>query len=156
MRPDRLVVGEVRGAEAFDMMQAMNTGHEGSMCTVHANHPRDALSRVENMVTMANLQIPVKSIRYQIASALNLIIQISRMRDGKRRITHITEVAGMEGDVIVMQDIFNFRADREEADGSVTGTYKWSGIMRKFVSRAAYYKQLPQLEKALGVKIPLN
>jgi len=153
MRPDRIIVGEVRGAEAFDMMQAMNTGHEGSMCTIHSNHPRDAMSRIENMVTMANLQIPVKSIRYQIASAVNLVVQISRMRDGKRRISHISEVTGMEGEVIVMQDLFNFKSEKENKDGSITGSFVWSGIMPRFVRRAAYHGQIGLLEKALGVKI---
>ncbi len=156
MRPDRIIVGEVRGPEAFDMMQAMNTGHEGSMCTVHANHPRDAMSRLENMITMANLQIPLKSIRYQLASAVNLFIQISRMRDGKRRISEISEVTGMEGDVVVMQDIFLFKPEKEEANGNVVGSFRWTGIMPRFVRRAAYYKQLGTLEKALGVKIPIN
>jgi pilus assembly protein CpaF len=156
MRPDRILVGEVRGPEAFDMMQAMNTGHEGSLTTVHANHPRDALSRLENMISMADLQIPVKSLRYQIASALHLIIQISRMRDGFRRITYVTEVVGMEGDMITMHDLFNFVPTGEDTNGKITGEYKWTGIMPRFIRRVAYYGEVKQLEAALGIKLPKN
>ncbi len=154
MRPDRIIVGEVRGPEAFDMLQAMNSGHEGSLTTVHANHPRDALSRLENMISMADLQIPMKSLRYQIASALNLIIQISRMRDGQRRITYISEIVGMEGDVITMHDLFNFKQDGEDSSGRIIGKFKWSGIMPRFVRRIEYYGELGRLENALGVKFP--
>lgn len=156
MRPDRIIVGEVRGHEAFDMMQAMNTGHEGSLTTVHANHPRDALSRIENMISMANLNIPAKAVRYQIASALHLIVQISRQRDGHRRITQIAEIVGMEGDTVTMNDLFNFIPKGEDKDGKVVGEFKWAGIMPRFVRRVAYYGELPRLEKALGVKIPLQ
>ncbi|MGB1539519.1 MAG: ATPase, T2SS/T4P/T4SS family [Rickettsiales bacterium] len=154
MRPDRILVGEVRGPEAFDMMQAMNTGHEGSLTTIHANHPRDALSRLENMVAMANLNIPHSSIRYQIASAINLIIQVSRMRDGHRRITHVCEIVGMEGDIITMQDLFNFVIDGEDGNGKLRGSFRWSGIMPRFLRRVAYYGEAENLSKALGVKLP--
>lgn len=154
MRPDRILVGEVRGPEAFDMMQAMNTGHEGSLTTVHANHPRDALSRLENMISMADLQIPVKSLRYQIASALHLIVQISRMRDGYRRVTYVSEVVGMEGDVVTMHDLFNFVQTGEDKDGRVVGEFKWSGIMPRFIRRVAYYGEIQRLEKALSIKLP--
>ncbi len=154
MRPDRILVGEVRGPEAFDMMQAMNTGHEGSLTTVHANHPRDALSRLENMISMADLQIPIKSLRYQVASALHLIVQISRMRDGYRRVTYISEVVGMEGDVITMHDLFNFVQTGEDSGGKVVGEFKWSGIMPRFVRRVAYYGEIQRLEKALGIRLP--
>jgi Flp pilus assembly CpaF family ATPase len=154
MRPDRILVGEVRGPEAFDMMQAMNTGHEGSLTTIHANHPRDALSRLENMVSMANLNIPHSSIRYQIASAINLIIQISRMRDGHRRITHVCEIVGMEGDVITMQDLFVFAIDGEDQDGRLRGQFRWTGIMPRFLRRVAYYGEAESLSRALGVKLP--
>ena len=154
MRPDRILVGEVRGPEAFDMLQAMNTGHEGSLTTVHANHPRDALSRLENMISMADLQIPMKSLRYQIASALHLVVQISRMRDGHRRITFISEIVGMEGDMITMHDLFNFKQEGEDSSGKITGKFKWSGIMPRFVRRIEYYGELPRLESALGVKFP--
>ncbi len=154
MRPDRIIVGEVRGAEAFDMLQAMNSGHEGSLTTIHANHPRDALSRLENMISMTDLQIPMKSLRYQIASALHLIVQISRMRDGHRRITFVSEVVGMEGDMITMHDLFNFKAEGEDAAGRVIGKFKWSGIMPRFVRRIEYYGDIERLENALGVKFP--
>ncbi|MCH2547562.1 MAG: Flp pilus assembly complex ATPase component TadA [Alphaproteobacteria bacterium] len=154
MRPDRILVGEVRGAEAFDMMQAMNTGHEGSLTTIHANHPRDALSRLENMVSMANLNIPHSSIRYQIASAINIIVQISRMRDGHRRITHVCEIVGMEGDIITMQDLFVFAIDGEDKDGKLRGQFRWTGIMPRFLRRVAYYGEAENLSRALGVKLP--
>lgn len=156
MRPDRIIVGEVRGHEAFDMMQAMNTGHEGSLTTVHANHPRDALSRLENMIGMANLNIPTAAVRYQIASALHVIVQISRQRDGHRRITQVTEIIGMEGDVVTMNDLFTFVPKGEDENGKVIGDFKWAGIMPRFIRRIAYYGELPRLEKALGVKIPLQ
>src|ERR1700726_3012113 len=113
MRPDRIIVGEVRGAEAFDMLQAMNTGHDGSMSTVHANSPRDALYRVENMVMMANLSLPLRAIRMQIASAVNLIVHIERMRDGVRRVQNVSEIAGMEGDIITARDLFSFQSRGE-------------------------------------------
>jgi pilus assembly protein CpaF len=134
MRPDRIIVGEVRGEEAFDMLQAMNTGHEGSLTTVHANSPRDALSRVENMVSMANLNIPDKAIRQQIASALHVVIQVSRLSDGKRKIVSISEIAGMEGDVVTMQEIFKFEK-RGIEDGMVRGTFRSTGIRPKFTDR---------------------
>ena len=154
MRPDRIIVGEVRGAEAFDMMQAMNTGHEGSLTTIHANHPRDALARLENMISMANLNIPMRSIRAQIASALHLIIQSSRMRDGVRRITYVSEIAGMEGDVVTMNDLFTFVTDGEGEDGKLKGRFEWSGIMPRCLKRVAYYGELDRLSNALGIKIP--
>lgn len=154
MRPDRIIVGEVRGPEAFDMMQAMNTGHEGSLTTIHANHPRDALSRLENMVSMANLNIPFSSIRYQIASAINLIVQVSRMRDGHRRITHVCEIVGMEGDIITMQDLFVFAVEGDNPDGTLRGQFRWTGIMPRFLRRVAYYGEADNLSKALGVRLP--
>ncbi len=154
MRPDRIIVGEVRGAEAFDMMQAMNTGHEGSLTTIHANHPRDALSRLENMINMANLNLPVTAIRQQISSAINIIVQVSRMRDGHRRITFVTELVGMEGDVITMQDLFQFQSQGEGSDGKLKGNFQWSGIMPRFLRRAAYYGEQENLAKCLGVKLP--
>lgn len=154
MRPDRIIVGEVRGAEAFDMMQAMNTGHEGSLTTIHANHPRDALARLENMISMANLNIPMRSVRAQIASALHLIIQSSRMRDGVRRITYISEIAGMEGDIITMNDLFTFVVDGEEEDGRLKGHFQWSGILPRCLKRVAYYGELERLSRALGIRIP--
>jgi pilus assembly protein CpaF len=135
MRPDRIVVGEVRGDEAFDMMQAMNTGHEGSLTTVHANTPRDALSRVENMVSMANLNIPERAIRNQIASAINAVVQISRLADGTRKVTNVSELTGMEGDVVSMQEIFTFDRQGINEKGGVKGAFKATGIRPKFTDR---------------------
>lgn len=132
MRPDRIVIGEVRGGEAFDMLNAMNTGHEGSMSTIHANSPRDALARLENMVLMANLELPERAIREQVSSALHVIVQISRFRDGSRRITHITEVSGMEGQVISLQDIFRFRQEGVDERGRIVGKLHPTGIRPTF------------------------
>ncbi len=154
MRPDRILVGETRGAEAFDMMQAMNTGHEGSITTIHANHPRDALARLENMIMMANLNLPPQAIRSQIASAIHVVIQVSRMKDGQRRVTFLSEVVGMEGDIITMQDLFTFQNKGEGADGKLAGEFKWSGIMPRFLRRVAYYGEAERLSNALGVKLP--
>ncbi|MBI1276125.1 cyclic nucleotide-binding domain-containing protein [bacterium] len=154
MRPDRIIVGEVRGAEAYDMMQAMNTGHEGSMSTIHANHPRDALSRLENMITLNNPNFTLRAIRAQIASALHLIIQVSRMRDGHRRIIYITEVCGVEGDVITMQDLFTFNVTGETKQGRLHGDFVWTGIMPKTLRRIAYYGMYEKLGNILGVKLP--
>jgi pilus assembly protein CpaF len=134
MRPDRIIVGEVRGEEAFDMLQAMNTGHEGSLTTVHANSPRDALSRVENMVSMANLNIPDRAVRQQIASALNVVIQVSRLSDGRRKIVSISEITGMEGDVVTMQEIFTFEKKGLD-NGVVRGAFRPTGIRPKFTDR---------------------
>jgi pilus assembly protein CpaF len=134
MRPDRIVVGECRGGEALDMLQAMNTGHDGSLTTAHANSPRDTLSRLETMVLMAGMDLPVRAIREQVASAVDLIIQQSRMQDGSRKVINITEVQGMEGDVIVMSDIFAFEQQGMEA-GRVIGRLKPTGIRPKFVER---------------------
>jgi pilus assembly protein CpaF len=131
MRPDRIVVGEVRGDEAIDMLQAMNTGHDGSLTTIHANTPRDALYRMDTMVAMANLNLPDKAIRHQIASAVNLIVQIARQADGTRRIINIAEITGMEGDVITMQDIFVFERTGLNKDGKVTGRFRATGIRPK-------------------------
>jgi pilus assembly protein CpaF len=128
MRPDRIIVGEVRSGEAFDMLQAMNTGHEGSMTTVHANTPRDALSRVEQMIGMAGLDISPRSIRQQIASAINVVVQVERMEDGRRRIVSISEIVGMEQDVISMQEIFRFRRRGVGKDGLIQGDYETTGI----------------------------
>lgn len=154
MRPDRIVVGEVRGPEAFDMMQAMNTGHEGSLTTIHANHPRDALSRLENMIGMANLHIPELSIRQQITSAIHLIIQTSRMRDGKRRVTNISEIIGIEGSIITLQELFSFVSEGEDGNGNLVGKFKWSGIMPRFLRRVAYYGEQEKMEEVLGIKLP--
>src|SRR5713101_2730523 len=137
MRPDRIVVGEVRGEEAFDMLQAMNTGHEGSLTTVHANSVRDALARVENMVSMANLNIPERAVRHQIASAVHAVVQIARMADGSRKVITISEITGMEGDVVSMQDIFVFERQGIDESGKVRGMFRATGIRPKFADRLA-------------------
>ena len=137
MRPDRIVVGEVRGEEAFDMLQAMNTGHEGSLTTVHANSQRDALARVENMVSMANLNIPERAVRHQIVSAINAVVQIARLSDGTRKVMTISEIVGMEGDSITMQDIFVFERTGIDETGKVKGAFKATGIRPNFADRLA-------------------
>jgi pilus assembly protein CpaF len=139
MRPDRIILGEVRGSEAVDMLQAMNTGHDGSLGTVHANRPREALTRLENMVGMAGINLPAKAVRTQIAAALDLIIQVARMRDGVRRVTSIVEVTGMEGDVITTQELFSFKFEGEESDGRLRGDFLSSGLRPHFTPRAAYF-----------------
>ncbi|MCA0302217.1 MAG: CpaF family protein [Proteobacteria bacterium] len=150
MRPDRIILGEVRGPEAIDLLQAMNTGHDGSMGTLHANRPREALTRLENMVTMGVASLPPKAIRSQIAGSLNLIVQISRMRDGVRRVTHITEVMGMEGEVIITQDLFTYEFQGETVDGKLAGVFKSSGLRPHFMPRAAYYGLDKVLMEAMG------
>lgn len=135
MRPDRIVVGEVRSGEALDMLQAMNTGHDGSLTTGHANSPRDMISRLETMVLMAGMELPVKAIREQIASAIGLIVQQSRLRDGSRKITHVTEVLGMEGDVITLQDIFIFKQNGKDEKGKIIGGLVPTGIKPRFMDK---------------------
>ena len=137
MRPDRIVVGEVRGEEAFDMLQAMNTGHEGSLTTVHANSPRDALSRIENMVSMANLNIPERAIRQQIANAVHAVVQVARLSDGSRKVLTISEVTGMEGDMIALQDIFTFDRTGVDESGKVRGVFHSTGLPPHFAERLA-------------------
>jgi pilus assembly protein CpaF len=137
MRPDRIIIGEVRGAEALDMLQAMNTGHDGSLTTIHANSPRDALYRLDTMVAMASLQLPERAVRQQIASAVDLIVQISRLSDGTRRVTAIAEITGMENDVITMQDIFVFERTGVSASGKVLGRFRATGIRPKCADRLA-------------------
>jgi pilus assembly protein CpaF len=133
MRPDRIIVGEVRGPEALDMLQAMNTGHEGSLSTVHANSPRDALSRVETMVLMAGFDLPLRAIRQQVASALDMIIHLERLEDGSRRVTSITEVQRMESDVITMQELFSFKVDRVTDERVVVGSLRTTGLRPTFL-----------------------
>ena len=145
MRPDRIIVGETRGGEALDMLQAMNTGHDGSLSTAHANSPRDAISRLETMVLMAGMDLPVRAIREQISSALDLIVHLTRMRDGSRRITHVTEVHGMEGQIVTLQDVFTFDYSAGmDADGRFLGSCKPTGIRPRFTDRL----------KDLGIPIP--
>jgi len=144
MRPDRIIIGEVRGPEAFDMLNAMNTGHEGSLSTIHANSPRDALARIENMVLMANLDLPDRAIREQMASALHLIVQLARFTDGVRRVTHVTEVTGMEGQIVTLQDLFRFRQTGVTSDGKIEGQIEPTGIRPVFAERF----------EAAGVSLP--
>jgi len=146
MRPDRVIIGECRGEEAFDMLQAMNTGHEGSMTTIHANTPRDAMRRLEQMVGMAGLPMSVSSIRAQIASAIQLVIQLQRLSDGKRRVTSVAEVTGMEGDVIQMQEIYRFVREGMDAEGGIIGSFRATGVRPKFLHEL----------KAAGVNLPGN
>ncbi|MGZ3181787.1 MAG: CpaF family protein [Telluria sp.] len=146
MRPDRIIVGEVRGAEAIDMLQAMNTGHEGSLTTIHANTPRDALARLENMIGMANLNLPLKAARQQIASAITVVVQALRLIDGRRKITSIHEITGMEGDIVTMQEIFAFRQTGIGPDGMVEGYFQASGVRPRFMERL----------QAFGVRLPDN
>jgi pilus assembly protein CpaF len=150
MRPERIIVGEVRGPEAFDLLQAMNTGHDGSMGTLHANSPREALSRIESMITMGGYSLPSKTIREMVVSSVDVIVQAARLRDGSRRITHITEVMGMEGDVIVTQDVMIYDIEGEDANGKLIGRHKSTGIGRpRFWERARYYGVERQLAAAL-------
>jgi len=139
MRPDRIIIGECRGEEALDMLQAMNTGHDGSMSTVHANSPREALTRLENMIGMAGINLPSRAVRTQIASAIHMIAQVNRMRDGHRRVTHLMEVVGMEGDVITTQELFTYQFQGEGSDGKLRGAFQSSGIRPAFLPRAEYF-----------------
>jgi len=146
MRPDRIIVGEVRGPEAVDMLQAMNTGHDGSLTTLHANGPRDALSRLETMVSMANLNLLEKAMRRQIASAIDVVIQVSRLSDGSRKLMNIAEIVGMEGDVITMQEIFSFEREGVDAEGHVVGMFRPTGIRPRFADRL----------KSWGIELPAD
>ncbi len=150
MRPERIIVGEVRGPEAFDLLQAMNTGHDGSMGTLHANSPREGLSRLESMITMGGFSLPVRTIREMIVGSIDVVLQATRLRDGSRKITHITEVLGMEGDVIVTQDLVLYEMDGEDASGKIIGEHKSTGIARPaFWERARYFN----LEKELALAL---
>ena len=144
MRPDRIILGEVRGAEALDMLQAMNTGHEGSLATIHSNTPRDALSRLENMVSMAGVNLTARAIRQQIASAVTVVVQVSRLTDGTRKVVSLQEITGMEGDIISMQEIFRFEQSGVDADGKVKGRFSATGVRPRFAERL----------KMFGVPVP--
>ena len=152
MRPDRIIVGEVRGAEAFDMLQAMNTGHDGSMSTVHANTPRDALSRVENMVLMAAIGLPSRAIRTQIVSALDLVVQIERMRDGIRRVVSVMEVVGLESDVITTQELFAFRYEGETREGTLRGSFVCNRFRPHFLERVAQFGLEKRFQEIMGLE----
>ena len=150
MRPERIIVGEVRGPEAFDLLQAMNTGHDGSMGTLHANSPREGISRLESMITMGGFSLPSKTIKEMICGSIDVIVQATRLRDGSRRITHITEVVGMEGDVIITQDLFVYEIIGEDANGKILGRHRSTGIARPhFWDRARYYNEERRLAEAL-------
>jgi pilus assembly protein CpaF len=150
MRPERIIVGEVRGAEAFDLLQAMNTGHDGSMGTVHANSPRECLSRIESLITMGGFSLPSRTVKEMIATSIDVIIQVSRLRDGSRRITHVTEVVGMEGDVITTQDLLLYDIAGEDASGRIVGSHRSTGIGRpRFWERARYFGEEQRLAAAL-------
>ncbi|MHC5654783.1 CpaF family protein [Stappia sp.] len=150
MRPERIIVGEVRGPEAFDLLQAMNTGHDGSMGTLHANSPREALSRLESMITMGGFSLPSKTLREMIVSSIDVIVQAQRLRDGSRRITHVTEIVGMEGDVVITQDVFLYDILGEDANGRLIGRHRSTGIGRpKFWEKARYFGEEQRLATAL-------
>jgi pilus assembly protein CpaF len=153
MRPDRIIVGECRGGEAFDMLQAMNTGHDGSLTTIHANSPRDALSRIENMVLMA-VELPVTAIREQIASGINLLVHLSRLQDGSRRVTHVTEIVGMQGGVISMHDIFEFQGRGVDAHGQILGQLQATGLRPHFLDRLTQYGEYAPIEWFLPMVNP--
>jgi pilus assembly protein CpaF len=146
MRPERIVLGEVRGGEALDMLQAMNTGHDGSLTTVHANTPRDALGRIETMVSMTGINFPQKALRAQIASAIDIVIQVERQEDGRRRLVSISEINGMEGDIITMSELFQFEREGIDADGNVIGELGATGII------PAFHKPL----KSRGIDLPVE
>jgi pilus assembly protein CpaF len=152
MRPDRIILGEVRGAEAFDMMQAMNTGHDGSMSTLHANTPHDALIRLENMLLMAEVNLPVSALRRQIASTLDVVVQVERMRDGKRRVVNITEIVGLEGDQYLTHDLFHFDYQQMDVNGDLVGEFLSTKILPRFSEKARYYQLESQLKQAMGVR----
>ena len=150
MRPERIIVGEVRGPEVFDLLQAMNTGHDGSMGTIHSNSPRECLSRMESMIAMGGFSLPARTVREIIVGSVDIIVQASRMRDGSRRITHITEVVGMEGDVIITQDLMKFEYEGEDANGRIIGKHRSTGIGRPhFWDRARYFGEERRLAEAL-------
>jgi pilus assembly protein CpaF len=144
MRPERIIIGECRGAETLDMLQAMNTGHEGSLTTIHANTPRDAVARIETMITMAGFELPLKALRQQIASAVDLIVQANRLQGGPRKITHITEILGMEQDTIVMQDIYHYEKEGIDESGRAFGRFEATGVRPNFMDRL----------EAAGVRLP--
>lgn len=150
MRPERIIVGEVRGPEVFDLLQAMNTGHDGSMGTIHSNSPRECLKRIESMIALGGFSLPSKTVREIIVGSIDVIVQAARLRDGSRRITHITEVVGMEGDVITTQDLFTYDITGEDANGKIVGQHRSTGIGRPlFWDRARYFNEEERLARAL-------
>jgi pilus assembly protein CpaF len=150
MRPERIIVGEVRGPEAFDLLQAMNTGHDGSMGTIHANTPREALSRIENMVAMGGYSLPTKAVREQISGAVQVVIQAARLRDGSRKITHVTEIVGMEGDIVTLQDLLLYEITGEDSNGKVVGQHRFTGLRPKFWDKVRYFGLERELAEIMG------
>lgn len=150
MRPDRIILGEIRGDEVIDVLAAMNTGHDGSMATIHANNPRDCMSRIENLVAMSGVTVPLGALRMQIASALNLVVQVARMRDGKRRVTHIEEVVGMEGDIITTQTIFSYKVKSVDDNGMLQGEYVCESVRPRLYEKSIYFDKHRELDDILG------
>jgi len=149
MRPERIIVGEVRGPEAFDLLQAMNTGHDGSMGTIHANNPRECVSRMENMIAMGGYNLPAKTVREHIAGAIQVVVQAARLRDGSRKITHVSEVMGMEGEVVTLQDLFIYEITGEDAQGRITGRHRFTGLRPGFWDRVRYFGKERELAEAM-------
>jgi pilus assembly protein CpaF len=149
MRPERIIVGEVRGPEAFDLLQAMNTGHDGSMGTIHANNPRECISRMENMIAMGGYNLPAKTVREHIAGAIQVVVQAARLRDGSRKITHVSEVLGMEGEVVTLQDLFVYEITGEDAQGRITGRHRFTGLRPGFWDRVRYFGKERDLAEAM-------
>jgi pilus assembly protein CpaF len=149
MRPERIIVGEVRGPEAFDLLQAMNTGHDGSMGTIHANNPRECISRMENMIAMGGYNLPAKTVREHIAGAIHVVVQAARLRDGSRKITHVSEVMGMEGEVVTLQDLFVYEITGEDAQGRITGRHRFTGLRPGFWDRVRYFGKERDLAEAM-------
>jgi len=149
MRPERIIVGEVRGPEAFDLLQAMNTGHDGSMGTIHANNPRECVSRLENMIAMGGYNLPAKTVREHIAGAIQVVVQAARLRDGSRKITHVSEVMGMEGEVVTLQDLFVYEITGEDAQGRITGRHRFTGLRPGFWDRVRYFGKERDLAEAM-------
>src|SRR5215475_9295729 len=149
MRPERIIVGEVRGPEAFDLLQAMNTGHDGSMGTIHANNPRECVSRLENMIAMGGYNLPAKTVREHIAGAIQVVVQAARLRDGSRKITHVSEVMGMEGEVVTLQDLFVYEITGEDAQGRITGRHRFTGLRPAFWDRVRYFGKERDLAEAI-------
>ncbi len=153
MRPERIIVGEVRGPEAFDLLQAMNTGHDGSMGTIHANNPRECISRLENMIAMGGYTLPAKTVREQIAGSINVIIQAARLRDGSRKITHVTEIIGMEGEVVTLQDLFIYEIQGEDSSGRIVGRHKFTGLRPAFWDQVKYFGKERELADIMGEEL---
>jgi pilus assembly protein CpaF len=152
MRPDRIIVGEIRGAEALDMLQAMNSGHDGSLGTIHASGPREAITRMENILSMTGMNLPMRAARAQIGSAIDLIVQVSRMRDGKRRVTSIMELVGMEGDIVTTQELFTYRYRGESETGELIGDFVSSGLRPNFMPHAEFHGLDRELTQAMNLR----